>query len=76
MCRVEHFKLFSMGGVDVVGCSSRLIGIGVSVRTSLLDKIFPGWVQEVQMANLLTKTMWAMWVIGCYLLSRCKVSTI
>ena len=54
-CRVENFEVFSMGGIDVVGCSGWLVRLSVGIGS--LEKVLLNQVWKVWVANLLAKTM-------------------
>ena len=47
MCRVENFKVFSVGGVDMVQHYGWLVGVEVGIRMGSLDKILSNEVWEV-----------------------------
>ena len=54
-CRVENFEVFSMGGIDAVGCSRWLVGLSVGIGS--LEKVLSNQVWKVWVANLLAKTV-------------------
>ena len=58
---VEDFEAFSLRGIDVAGHCGWVVGVGVGVGS--LEKILLNQVWKVRVANLLAKTMQAVWVV-------------
>ena len=61
VCGVEDFEAFSLGGINVAGHCGWVVGVGVGVGS--LEKILSNQVWKVWVANLLAKTMQAVWVV-------------
>ena len=62
VCGVDDFEVFGMRGIDATDCR----WIGISIGMGSLEKIFLNQVREVWMANFLTETMQAVWVVWGY----------
>jgi hypothetical protein len=62
---MEYLEVICMRDVDVGRLGGRCVGIGVHQGTSLKE-VLSDQVREVLVANPLTKTMEAMWIVWSY----------